>query len=329
MATFTPLSEHDAAHLASAYALGDPHRVIPIPQGSVNSNFRLEVARDGVVTSYFVRVFEEQDRAGAEYDAALVQHLARRGVPSPCPLTRSDGAVLSTIAGKPASVFPFIAGVSTCQRAVDVARAHALGRALAGIHVAGAGFSIRRSGRFRIEDLYARMPRIAGASDPEIAAMAEELPHELDRWSRARTADVPQGVVHGDLFRDNVLFKCAEGEGHDEIVALLDFESASDGRFIYDLAVTVLAWCMGDSFEPELARAIVEGYETVRPLDPNERDAMRAELAIAALRFTTTRITDYALREGSGDRVIKDWKRFLRRLREVERIPPFWLRDTR
>jgi homoserine kinase type II len=184
---------------------------------------------------------------------------------------------------------------------------------------------VRRAGRFRTEDLYARMPRIAAASDPEIAAMADELPRELERWSRARVADVPQGIVHGDLFRDNVLFKCAEGEGHDEIVALLDFESASDGRFVYDLAVTVLAWCMGDAFEPELARAIVEGYESVRALEDREREGLRAELSIAALRFTTTRITDYALRGGEG-RVMKDWKRFLRRFREVEQIPPFWMR---
>ncbi len=323
MATFTALSETDAAELAKAYALGDLRRVVAIPQGSVNSNFRLECERDGIVTPYFLRVFEEQGLEGAEYDAALLRHLSERGVASPCPLTRTDGAALSTVAGKPASVFPFISGLSTCQRAVDTPRARSLGRALAGIHVAGEGFPIRRGGRFRVDDLYARMPRIAAARDPEIAAMAGELPRELDRWSRARLADVPQGIVHGDLFRDNVLFKCAEGEGHDEIVALLDFESASDGRFVYDLAVTVLAWCMGDAFEPELARGIVSGYESVRALEPRERDAMRAELAIAALRFTTTRITDFVLREGGGG-VMKDWKRFLRRFREVETIPPFW-----
>jgi len=319
MATFTALTDDDARMLSRAHALGELRRVIPIPQGSVNSNFRVETTRG----TYFVRVFEEQGFEGAEYDAALLQHLSRRGVPSPCPISRTDGEVLSTVAGKPASVFPFLEGLSSCQRAVDVARARSLGRALAGIHVGGEGFPIRRAGRFRIEDLYARMPRIAAADDAEIRAMAVELPRELERWTRARAAEVPEGIVHGDLFRDNVLFRRAAGEGHDEIVALLDFESASDGRFVYDVAVTVLAWCMGDAFEPELARAIVDGYESVRRLEQRERDAMRAELAIAALRFTTTRITDFALRTGEG-RVMKDWKRFLRRYREVSTIPAFW-----
>ena len=154
--------------------------------------------------------------------------------------------------------------------------------------------------------------------------MAPVLGKELTRWTDARIAGVPEGVIHGDLFRDNVLWRATEGEGYDEIAALLDFESASDGRFVYDLAVTVLAWSMGDELDVDLATAIVRGYERGRPLEEIERRAFRAELAIAALRFTTTRITDYAMRSGGGARVIKDWRRFYRRFQAVETITPFW-----
>lgn len=324
MATFTPLSDDDARALVEAYELGELRRVVPIPEGSVNSNFRFEVERSGLVESFFVRVFEEQGLEGAEYDAALLSHLSERSVPTPCPLRRPDGSAVAMAVGKPASIFPFVRGAPTCQRAVDVARARSVGVALAQVHVAARDFPLRREGRFRIEDLLARMPRIAAASDPSIAAMADELPRELERWSKERVADVPVGVVHGDLFRDNVLFAASEGDDHARIAALLDFESASDGRLAYDIAVTVLAWCYGDRFEPELARAIVAGYQTVRPLEKPEREGLRAELAIAALRFTTTRITDYALRTGVGARVIKDWRRFHARFRAVTTLAPFW-----
>jgi homoserine kinase type II len=313
MASFTNLSENDATSLCRACDLGTFLRVISIPEGSVNSNFRLEVERNGEPRTWFVRIFEEQGEEGATYDAALVSHLAARGVPTPAPLTTSF-----RVAGKPVAVFPFIVGTPTCQRAVDGARASALGEALAKIHVAGADFPIRREGRFRIEDLYARLPRIAAADDPSLAAMAPIIERELRAWT-AKRIDVPTGVIHGDLFRDNVLFATREGPGYDTIVALLDFESASDGRFVYDLAVSILAWSMADDFDVKIARAMVAGYEPIRRLSDAEREAMRTELAIAALRFTTTRITDYAMRGGEG-RVIKDWRRFFRRFEAVRQL---------
>ena len=123
---------------------------------------------------------------------------------------------------------------------------------------------------------------------------------------------MPRGLIHGDLFRDNVLW--AGGW----IVALLDFESASEGVFAYDLMVTVLAWCFGDGLDLTLMRALIAGYERVRPLSAEERAGLVAEGCAAALRFTITRITDYAMRVTDGPRVIKDWRRFERRLAQLE-----------
>jgi homoserine kinase type II len=123
--------------------------------------------------------------------------------------------------------------------------------------------------------------------------------------------------VHGDLFRDNVLWG---DEG--ELAALLDFESASDGVLAYDLAVTLLAWCFGDTLSSPLARAMVAGYEAERPLAVAERAGMLAEACVAALRFTITRVTDYAMRVVTGPRVLKDYRRFLARLDALEALGP-------
>ena len=319
MAAFTPLTASEARSLARDHDLGVVTNVVSIPAGSVNSNFMLEANRGETPVRWFLRIYEEQGLEGARYDGDLLAHLASKGVPTPRPVPRRDEGIVSTVKGKPAAIFPFVPGVHTCQRAVDVARCEALGTALARVHVAGATFPQRRAGRFTLDDLAQRFPRIARAADPALSAMARTLEGLLAHWRTQRIEGLPEGVIHGDLFRDNVLFAEAEGSRHAEIVALLDFESASDGRLAYDLAVTILAWCFGDALDLHLARAIVTGYERVRTLEKDERAGMRAELALAALRFTTTRITDYAMpRPGVGDRVIKDWRRFWSRYSAIE-----------
>jgi homoserine kinase type II len=136
---------------------------------------------------------------------------------------------------------------------------------------------------------------------------------------------VPEGLIHGDLFRDNVLWA---GEHGGEIAALLDFESASRGRFVFDLMVTVLAWGFGDGLDRPIVRGICDGYRSVRELAEEERAALLAEGCVAALRFTITRITDYAMKGGIGPRVIKDWRRFAMRLRTLEELGEGGLREA-
>jgi homoserine kinase type II len=209
-----------------------------------------------------------------------------------------------------------------CQAAVASRDAEQVGAALAKVHDAGQGAE-RSAGRFREADLAIRLDRIASATDPTLAARAAPLRARLERWRLARDPALPRGLVHGDLFRDNVLW---DEEG--SIVALLDFESASDGVFAYDVAVTILAWCVGDRLEPELARAMVAGYQRARPLTDAERAGLHAEACMAALRFSITRITDYAMRNGAEARVIKDYRRFLMRLDALEALGEEGLRGA-
>src|SRR5687767_2512030 len=146
MAIFTPLSEVEADRLVRAYGLGTLSRVTPIAAGSVNSNFRIEVARDGEPRTIFLRIFEEQGLEGARWDAKLVAHLADRGVPTPRPLVGSDGSPIGLVGDKPVALFPFVPGVHSCQRAVDEERARAVGTALAEVHLAACDFEPQRAG---------------------------------------------------------------------------------------------------------------------------------------------------------------------------------------
>jgi homoserine kinase type II len=279
----------------------------------VNSNFALLAG--GRRT--FLRLYEEQGFAGAERETAMLERIAAQGVPTPAPLRRLDGRLVSRVRGKPAALFPWRSGGMRCQASVTQGDARSVGEALARFHVAARG-EAAEPGRFRFEDLLRRVDVIAAASDASFAAMAPELRDRLEEAHRARDASLPAGLMHGDLFRDNVLWD-AEGR----LSALLDFESACAGTFAYDLVVCVLSWCVGDDFDARLATAMREGYESVRALSPAERRGLCAEASFAALRFTVTRITDYALRTGAaGPRVVKDWRRFRMRFDKLRALGP-------
>ncbi|HEY2512602.1 MAG TPA: phosphotransferase, partial [Polyangiaceae bacterium] len=264
----------------------------------------------------FLRIYEEQGPEGALAEREMLRGLAARGVRTPAPLVplASAGSGLLFVARKPVAIFPWRPGHMRCQAGVSAEDARRVGAELARVHVAGEGIVVGE-GRFRVEDLRARLQTIAGASDPELAAQAPVLAAKLETWTARRARGVGEGLIHGDLFRDNVLW---DEDG--TIAALLDFESASRGRFVFDVMVTLLAWAFGDRLDASIARALVDGYRSVRELSPVERGALLAEGCVAALRFAITRITDYAMKGGIGPRVLKDWRRFAMRLRTLEEL---------
>jgi homoserine kinase type II len=322
MAVHTAISEAEAAAILAGYG---PQRLLgvePVTGGSVNSNFALETSAGRV----FLRVYEEQARAGAEHETGLLERLAGRGVPTPPPLRRLDGSLVSTARGKPASIFPWRAGTMRCQASVTTEEARRVGAALARVHVAGEG-EAPYPGRFERADLLQRLERIEAEGGPEWAPVVPSLRSALAQAYGARDPGLPRGVVHGDLFRDQVLW------GPDgEIAALLDFESACDGPFAWDLMVTVLSWCVGDDLDVGLARAMASGYLTVRPLSERVRDALAVEGSCAALRFAITRITDFSMRAKAADGtvrpVLRDWRRFMKRFEKLQALGARGVRDA-
>jgi homoserine kinase type II len=312
MAVFTALSPEDAQRLAEAHGLGRADGVLPIAAGSVNSNFFLETPAG----RYFARIYEEQEQDGVAYEWALLDHLRNRGIPAPARVAGPPPGELR-VAGKPTAVFEVVGGSESCQRGVTPARAAAVGTVLARCHRAAADFAWRREGRFGLPDVRQRLDGLHVEGRPDLADATRRLREVLDPLEAAWPAHLPTGVIHGDLFRDNVRW-----EG-DRIVALIDWESASDGLLVFDLMVCVLAWCYGDDFEWDLARAMVGAYAAARPLADGEPEALRLAGMAAAARFATTRITDFELgKPAVGQRTHKDYRRFMARLQVLERLSP-------
>lgn len=313
MATFTHLDLADGTRVAAAHGLGRCHAVVPVPAGTVNSNYFLDTDQGRV----FVRLYEQQEVAGVSYEWQLLAHLTATGVPVPARVQGPAPGELR-VGGRPVAVFRQVQGEDLCQARVDAQRTRALGAVLAGAALAAGSFPVVREGRFRLADV-AQLLSVAEASGrPELSeptARLRGVQRELEQALASELVGLPRGVIHGDLFRDNVLW---QGE---RIVALLDWESASDGVLVYDLAVSMLAWCCGDRLDWELARAMAGGYCAVRALSPEEWRGLWWMMRLGCLRFATTRIIDVFLKGGYAPGY-KDFRRFLQRLDSVEALTP-------
>lgn len=307
MALHTPLTPADAERVCHAYGLGGCAAVAPVVAGSVNSNYVLTTPAGPV----FLRVYEEQEADGVAFEWEALAHLAAAGVPVAAPLAGpAPGAV--RVAGKPAALFPFVVGVELCRRQVTAAHLAALGRALAAAHLAAPTFGRRRAGRFTLPRLVERLDRVDLAAHPALAADVALLRGTLaELLAEGADASLPEGLIHGDLFRDNVRWR----DGRP--VALLDWESACTGPLALDVLVVAHAWAYSDGFEWPLARAFLRGYESARPLGAAERASLRWLGRAAACRFAVTRITDFYLRPDAAQGGYRDYRRFLARLRDV------------
>lgn len=309
MAMLTPLELAQVQTLGRRFGL-DFVDVEPLAAGSVNSNFRLS-ASDG--TSYFARIYEEQAVSGARAEARLLRELLAAGVPTAVPLTQSGGEdSVVEVMGKPFSVYPWIQGEDLCYGLVTSERCEALGEALATVHLATERLSAIPEGRFDWNSLLERLTQ-AEQSAPRLRADVEYVRAKLREYREWSDSELPSGLIHGDLFRDNVLWE------QQQIVALLDFESASRGVWVYDLMVCVLSWCYTSSMQWENARGIVRGYQRLRRLTEAEKANAVAQAALVCLRFATTRMTDFELRAGPGEAAKRDYRRFLQRLETVEK----------
>jgi homoserine kinase type II len=303
VALLTALSLETARELGLSFGV-ELVELEPHAAGSVNSNFRAR-ASDGRVL--FARLYEEQGLDGARAELALLGDLAAAGVPVGKPLP--PVGVLPVFEAKPFALFPWVAGESLCFALTGEDACRKVGRALASVHVAGSRRAPLGAGRFGPAEMLERLDAVERTTArADVLGEVARVRHLYDRFLPLRDPLLPAGIVHGDLFRDNVLWR------NGEIVALLDFESAFHGPLVYDLLVTLAAWCYGDAFMLSRVRAMVEGYASVRPLSAAEVAAVPTEGALACLRFATSRITDFELRAAPGARPARDFRRFLARL---------------
>jgi homoserine kinase type II len=307
VAVYTHVGEADLAAFLAGYDIGEPVSLAGIREGVENSNYLLRTGRGRFILTVYERRVDPED---LPFFLGLMEHLARGGVPCPQPVRDREGRALRALCGKPAAVVSFLEG--RWPRRITAERCGALGRALAELHLAGRGFPLARANalalpgwRALFEGCRARADEVAPGLGAEVAA---ELDHLAGRWP----AGLPRGVIHADLFPDNVFF-----EG-DRVTGVIDFYFACEDLLAYDLAICLNAWCFEAddlSFNITKAKALAEGYAARRPLSPAEVDALPVLARGAALRFLMTRLYDWLHRvEGALVRP-KDPREYVAKLR--------------
>ena len=305
MALFTDLTPDELAAALRPFGLPAPERVRPELKGAVNTNFHLWAAGE----RFFLRVNEGKTESDVRFEAEVQRYLSEARFPVPRLHLAADGRPFVPVAGKLAMLFAYAPGEEISRPEAGPERCRRVGEQLGRLHDLASGFTAAREnpyGLARVEGWIAGLGP-EGEGDAEVAAALPLLEDELAR--AAHLPGAPQGLVHGDLFVDNVLWI------GDRVSAILDWEMSCVAPFAYDLGVAVNAWCYTDRYEPTRAAALVQGYRARRRLEPDTVAALHAWARYAALRFTASRIRGFHLAEVGADRLArKDWRRYRNRL---------------
>jgi homoserine kinase type II len=300
MAVYTHLGAEDMAALIARFDVGTLVSAKGIAEGVSNSNWLLETtgrqgadgAREAgrfILTMYEFRI----EIADLPYFLSLLDHLAAKGCPVPRTIHDREGRLFLMRPGpqgeKALALIEYLPGVSVS--APTPAQARAVGAELARLHLAAAEFPSTRANGMGVAE-WQRLADACGAEglariDPALAALvASELPRLAAAWPQ----DLPTGVIHADLFPDNVLML------GDTVTGLIDFYFACNDIIAYDLAVTHVAWCFDErdnAFRADVSAALLAGYESVRPLSAAEKAALPLLGQGAAMRFAMSRAYDW------------------------------------
>lgn len=313
MAVFTGVTREELSAWLADYPLGTLLEFQGISEGIENTNYFVTTSGGRFVLT----LFEKLTPAELPFYLNLMAHLARHGIPCPQPMADRHGRLLGALNGKPACIASRLSGQSV--RHPSVAQCAAMGAMLAQMHVAGQSFGGQmtdpRGAGWRSTAARAVLPFLP----PQDAALLES---EVALHAQGTLDDLPRGMIHADLFRDNVLM-----EG-DRVGGLIDFYFACSGALLYDVAITVNDWCLDETgrLDAERTRALLGAYHGKRPFTGNEGECWPLALRVAALRFWISRLFDLHLpREGElvNPRDPQPFKRIL--LNHQATAQPPWL----
>ena len=311
MAVYTEVSDEELDAFVTRYGLGQVLSLKGIAEGVENSNYLLHMQ-----AGFFILTLYEKRVALGDlpFFLHLMQHLAARGLNCPQPVADSHGALLGQMAGRPAALVTFLDGLSI--KRPSVAHCAGVGEALALLHRAGADFPMQRDNALSIHGWEPLYRQAETRADEVLPGLNFAIGEELARLELAWPKNLPRGVIHADLFPDNVFFL------DNKLSGLIDFYFACTDFLAYDLAICLNAWC----FEPDASfnitkgMAMMDAYERVRPLQPAEIEALPVLARGAALRFLLTRLVDW-LNVPAGALVKpKDPLEYMRKLRFHQKV---------
>jgi homoserine kinase type II len=306
MAVYTDVSADDLAQFLSGYDIGELRSYKGIAEGVENSNFLVHTSAG----NFILTLYEKRVAAGdLPFFLALMEHLAARGITCPQPVQNKQGGMLGKIAGRPAAIVTFLDGMWI--RRPNPGHCAAVGEALARLHLAGQDFAMKRPNALSLDSWRPLYEHAKSRGDSVQCGLCGEIAKELDALAKTWPRDLPEGVIHADLFPDNVFFL---GGG---LSGLIDFYFACTDTLAYDVAICLNAWCFepDQSYNVTKGRMLLNAYGKVRALSADEWAALPVLSRGAAMRFLLTRLVDWlAVPDGALVKP-KDPLEYLRKLR--------------
>ena len=306
MAVYTEVPDEELEAFLAAYDIGALMSYKGIAEGVENSNYMMHTDRG----TYFLTLYEKRVvESDLPFFLGLMNHLVDRGINCPTPIHNRNGEMLGRLAGRPAAVISFLEGISV--RRPQPRHCVEVGAALARLHLAGADFPLTRKNALNVDGWGPLFDSCRDGIEASQPGLAQELDRELSELMRDWPRDLPSGVIHADLFPDNVFFI------GDRLSGLIDFYFACNDAFAYDLGICLNAWCFehDGSFNITKARGLLQAYTQVRPLGPDELQALPLLARGSALRFALTRLYDLINHPPGAFVQPKNPKEFLTRLR--------------
>jgi homoserine kinase type II len=283
MAVYTDVSDEELEAFVATYDIGEVQSCKGIAEGVENSNYLLQTDRGNYILTLYEKRVDPKD---LPFFLGLMDHLATQNFPCPTPIHDRDGKALRKLCGRPAALTSFLSGL--WPKRVDPDHCKGVGGIAAKMHLAAEGFEpTRKNGLDRAgwQELFTQTKERANEIQTGLATKIEtELAFLEENWPNA----LPSGIIHADLFPDNVFFHQSDLSG------VIDFYFACNGSFAYEIAICLNAWCFEDdsSFNVTKARNLIEGYTAIRALDPAEIAALPLLARGSALRFLLTRLYD-------------------------------------
>jgi homoserine kinase type II len=284
MAVYTDVAADELAEFLEGYDIGELLSYKGIAEGVENSNFLLHTTSG----YFFLTLYEKRVALNdLPFFLGLMAHLAQHGITCPQPVTTRKGEALGTLGGRPAAIIDFLEGV--WPRKPNAAHCVAVGQALAKLHLAGRDFPMTRVNALSVSGWRPLFEQAASRADTLQHGLRALLSAELDHLEKSWPKHLPEGVIHADLFPDNVLFL------GDKLSGLIDFYFACNDIFAYDVAICLNAWCfeIDHSFNVTKARAFLNAYSRERKLSDAEQDALPLLARGAAMRILLTRMVDW------------------------------------
>lgn len=306
MAVYTEVADEELQRFVAAYGLGALISYKGIAEGVENTNYLVSTEKGPFILTLYER---RVDKGELPFFLGLMEHLAASGLTCPTPVHDAQGRILGELAGRPAALVTFLDGVWI--RRPRPEHCAAVGEALARLHLAGKSFPMRRPNALGLANWRPLFERFRQGADEIAPGLERAIASELDHLERSWPLNLETGVIHADLFPDNVFFLGSRLSG------LIDFYFACTDALAYDVAVCLNAWCFeaDHAFNITKGRVLLKAYNAVRPILERERAALPTLARGAALRFLLTRAFDWINTPADALVRRKDPLEFLRRLR--------------